>query len=113
MLFLNISGIVTGQNVRGHEVLQLRSSIVEALIRRVIFTVLVRHWSVCAEEGNGDTFCDARISESLSLNAVARKQDHHPLGPAHGGRRARVGADEVAGVEHGEQAYSPAGHREA
>ena len=37
------------------------------------FTVLVRHWSVCAEEGNGDTFCDARISESLSLNAVARK----------------------------------------
>lgn len=42
----------------------------------MIFTVLVRHWNVCAEEGNGDIFCDARISESLSLNAVARKQEN-------------------------------------
>ena len=66
----------SGQNVRGREVLQLRSSIMGWLIRRVIFTVLVRHWSVCAEDGNGDIFCDARISESLSLNAVARKQEN-------------------------------------
>ena len=29
-----------------------------------------------SEEENGDIFCDARISESLSLNAVARKQEN-------------------------------------
>mgnify|MGYP007016951515 CR=1 FL=1 len=71
MPHLNINREAISWSVRGREVLQLRSSIMGWLIRRVIFTVLVRRWSVCVEEENGYIFCDARISESLSLNAVA------------------------------------------